>query len=355
MEKTQDHRVSKEWSSRPDDQRFLSLEELRTSVANRMDSSQVAVTETVALKAYGTEEGELIVDTEIGAKLFTNWSFGQFSQVAGAPAAYLKKLSAPLAAENLNYGLARSERLKSMLLVGGDDRMRAITSEQYGRIWDREVVDAVIKVTDGGTWQIPASSYATTNPKRATTLYASDRDVFIFLVDPEHPIMLPGETEPLFRGFYSWNSEVGAQTFGLAAFLYQRICDNRIIWGQSHKSELRIKHSSGAPTRFLKEGKEALIEYANESTQPIVERITRAKNISLGKNIDEVKAFLKAKGLTLSTVDTTMNILKQEGKDPTNAWSVTEGMTMAARAINHTDTRIELERTAGKILSQVTA
>src|SRR3546814_4893333 len=44
-----------------------------------------------------------------------------------------------------------------------------------------------------------------------TTLYASDRDVFLFLVDDTHPIeagQLPnGEPALYFRGFYRWNSE----------------------------------------------------------------------------------------------------------------------------------------------------
>jgi len=46
-----------------------------------------------------------------------------------------------------------------------------------------------------------------------TTLYASDRDVFLFLVDDAYPIgagRLPnGDPDPFFRGFYAWNSEVG--------------------------------------------------------------------------------------------------------------------------------------------------
>jgi len=48
--------------------------------------------------------------------------------------------------------------------------------------------------------------------KDTTTLYASDRDVFLFLVDDTHPIeagKLPnGDPDLYFRGFYCWNSEV---------------------------------------------------------------------------------------------------------------------------------------------------
>ncbi len=62
--------------------------------------------------------------------------------------------------------------------------------------------------------------------KDTTTLYASDRDVFLFLVDDAHPIeagRLPnGDPDLFFRGFYAWNSEVGSKTLGIAFLLSPR-------------------------------------------------------------------------------------------------------------------------------------
>ena len=61
-----------------------------------------------------------------------------------------------------------------------------------------------------------------------TTLYASDRDVFLFLVDDHNPIeagRLPdGSPDLYFRGFYCWNSEVGAKTLGMASFYLRAVC-----------------------------------------------------------------------------------------------------------------------------------
>src|SRR6266550_4933656 len=46
--------------------------------------------------------------------------------------------------------------------------------------------------------------------KDTTTLYASDRDVFLFLVDDTNPIeagrLADGSPDLYFRGFYCWNS-----------------------------------------------------------------------------------------------------------------------------------------------------
>ena len=78
-------------------------------------------------------------------------------------------------------------------------------------------------------WKVPGVldwATMTHNPfvdvtKDTTTLYASDRDVFLFLVDDTHPIeagRLPnGDPDLYFRGFYCWNSEVGSKTLGIAS------------------------------------------------------------------------------------------------------------------------------------------
>lgn len=349
-----DSTVNRQWATRPDDQRFITLDDLFNSVKTRANNSKVLNTETKALRAYGTDDGALFVNTEIGPKFFTNWSFGQLSSVAGAPAGYLKKLSPALAAACLNEGLMKSGRDESQIMANGNDTVRCITSTAYGRIWDYDVVNAVQKIVEGSSWKVPAASYAASDPKRATTLYASDRDVFIFLVDESHPIEVP-RMKPMYRGFYVWNSEVGSAVFGVSCFLYENVCDNRNIWGVSRKMELRIRHSSGAPERFLQEGNKTLTEYTNESAAPLIERIQRANNIKIGKDEAEVKDFLKKHGLNIAQADNALEAVKQDGSDILNAWEVSRGITASARAITHTDARIDLERKAGKILDLVTA
>ena len=92
-----------------------------------------------------------------------------------------------------------------------------MTGPDYGRIFDHELVEAVQKIAGNGTgdtrWKVPGVldwSTSIYNPnvditKDTTTLYASDRDVFLFLVDDLNPIeagRLPnGEPDLFFRGF----------------------------------------------------------------------------------------------------------------------------------------------------------
>jgi hypothetical protein len=124
----------------------------------------------------------------------THWSFGQLCTLVGAPTSYLRQLPAALSGINLQHGLLshRAELVKTLEADNGRVELRAVTGPDYGRIWDHELVAAVMKIAGNGTgdtrWKVPGVmdwSTMTHNPfvhvtKDTTTLYASDRDVFLF-------------------------------------------------------------------------------------------------------------------------------------------------------------------------------
>ena len=344
-----DHRVSHEWSLRPDDERFLTLPSLSAYVHGRAAKSHPFIIPNDTMKVYASEEGELVLNNPRTPKFFTNWSFGQVAGIAQAPASYLRRLSAPLAAANLNEGLTRlAARDQMQIMLDETDHLRCVTSTQYGRIWDYQVVDGVERVCEGGEWAVPVASYSARNPKRATTLYASDRDMFIFLVDVKHPVEVDGEA--MYRGFYTWNSEVGSQTFGLATFLYRTVCDNRIIWGVSHRQEIRIKHTSGAPEKFAREGASVLEQYTNDSPKALNDAIHRAQTIRVGKDEAGVSEWLVKRGFTLAKAKAVIETAKMEEDEYRTPWTLAQGITAIARTIAHTDTRVEAERIAGRLL-----
>lgn len=350
--------VSNQWATRPDDQRYTSLADLKAAVGLRKRESWTATPRIAELRALPYENGVKleVYDQTAGCRRMlapTHWAFGQLAQYAQAPAAYLRKLPAELAAINLQWGIERSPLRDDGLILAqsnGKHELRAITSTSYGRIWDSQVVEAVERVNADGRWQIPAASYATTNPKRATTLYASDRDVFIFLVDPSHPIEVGGEQ--LFRGFYTWNSEVGSNVFGLTTFLYRYVCDNRIVWGATDVKELRIRHTGGAPERFAYEGQKYLSRYAEESTTALVQSIKSAqtKEIDPPKG-DTVEQWLQARGFTKAEATASVaTAVAEEGKART-IWDIVNGITAYARSVGKTDERVNLETRAGKLMA----
>jgi hypothetical protein len=91
----------------------------------------------------------------------THWSFGQLASLVGAPSGYLRQLPAPLAGINLQHGLLehRAELVKTLETDDGRVELRAVTGPDYGRIWDHELVEAVMKIAGNGTgdtrWKVP--------------------------------------------------------------------------------------------------------------------------------------------------------------------------------------------------------
>lgn len=355
--------ASHQWASRPEDQRFLSLEELRASVTRRKQESWTATpaTNQIAIRPQPNDGLAVeVMDPTAGERRLltpTNFAFNQLAQYANAPAAYLRKLPAEIAAINLQWGLERNPMRDTALVLArsnGDHDLRAMTSTSYGRIWDKDVVEGVIKANQDGRWVIPAASYTTKNPKRATTLYASDRDVFIFLVDPKNEVDVGGET--LYRGFITWNSEVGSATFGLQTFLYRYVCDNRIIWGAENVRTLTIRHIGGAPERFAYEGAKFLKSYAEESTATIVADIKKAQQtpIPIAKTTDTVETWLQQRGFTKGQSKASVEAAVMEEGGCRSIWDVIQGVTAYARTYQNTDDRLEIERKGSDLMKFAT-
>lgn len=280
-------RVSSEWFSRPDDEKFLSLSDLFASVQTRSERSRTRTVETAAVRVEASRDNaerlSLVLPGSAEPLAPTHWSFGQLAGLIGAPATYLRQLPASLAGLNLQYGLAthRAEQIKTLETDNGRMELRAVTGVDYGRIHDHELVGAVQRIAGNGTgdtrWKVPGIldwSSSTYNPrvdvtKDTTTLYASDRDVFLFLVDDLNPIeagRLPdGAPDLFFRGFYCWNSEVGSKTLGMASFYLRAVCQNRNLWGVEDFEEITIRHSKHASSRFAHEAAPALIRHSSSN------------------------------------------------------------------------------------------
>ena len=366
-ESTNITRASQEWASRPDDQRYTSLEELAVAVNTRKQESWTSTGVPSSLRIIPQEGNGIGIEVydrthgETRVLAPTNYAFGNLAQYAQSPGAFLRTQPAELASIILQWNLenrAVRDNVLTLAQSNGEHKLRAMTSTSYGRIWDSQVVKAVQNVNVNGRWQIPSATYQATNPKRATTLYASDRDVFLFLVDPNTPIEVGGKT--LYRGFYTWNSEVGSSIFGLATFLYDYICDNRIIWGATNVQELRIRHTGGAPERFSYEGARYLRRYAEESSAVLVEQISKAQAFELpaseraaDKKSEGWAGWLKKKGFTDALAKNTVSSAQAEEGQARSLWDIVQGVTAYARSIPHTDERVKVESLAGKLMETV--
>ena len=291
--------------------------------------------------------------------------------VVGAPAAYLRQLPAPLAGINLQYGLTshRAEQVKTLEIEDGRVELRAVTGPDYGRIFDHELVSAVQRIAGNGTgdtrWKVPGVldwSTGIYNPRvditqDTTTLYASDRDVFLFLVDDLNPIeagRLPdGSPDLYFRGFYCWNSEVGAKTLGMASFYLRAVCQNRNLWGVEDFEEITIRHSKYAASRFAHEGAPALTRFANSSPLPFVNGIRAARDKIVARSDEDRSDFLRKRGFSKTeTAKIIETVLVEEGRKPESVFDFVQGITAVARDKTQQDARLDLEARAKKLLDR---
>ncbi|RWI85013.1 MAG: DUF932 domain-containing protein [Mesorhizobium sp.] len=365
-------RVSSEWFNRPADERYLSLTDLRNSVRARSQRSRTRIVESERIRVEASRDDAerlllMLPDAEAPVAP-THWSFGQLAGLVGAPAAYLRQLPAPLAAINLQYGLnsQRAEQVKTLEIQNGRLELRAVTGPDYGRIFDHELVEAVQKIAGNGTgdtrWKVPGVLNWSTgiyNPnvdisKDTTTLYASDRDVFLFLVDDLNPIeagkLSNGDPDLFFRGFYCWNSEVGARTLGIASFYLRAVCQNRNLWGVENFEEISIRHSKYAASRFAAEAEPALIQFAESSPMPFVNGIKAARERIVARNDEDRESFLRKRAF--SKVETTKIIdavLAEEGRPPESIFDFVQGITRVARDKPHQDVRLDMEGKAKKL------
>lgn len=376
------HELSSQWFKRPADERFLDLASLQASVKARAEATTQTITHTKQIE-FVAPEPEKIEDTHVlkvataeGEVEPTHWSFGQLAGLAGAPAAYLRKLPSQIVRDNLNYGmryLRTNEQVKLYSRFGDDGPLdlRAATGPDYGRIFDHEVVEAVRQVAGNGTgdtrWKIPGVMdwrtmiYDPNVPPSAdtTTLYASDRDVFLFLVDDRNPIVVgkarDGQDDIMFRGFYVSNSEVGSGALRLAVFYLRALCCNRIMWGVEGFEEMSMRHSKNAPARFIAEARPALAALTERSEIKLRDAVERAKAAKLVEDDDDAVAWLRKRAnMNEGQAKKVLDIFeKEEGGKARTAWDFAQGITALARSNEHQDNRVALERVAGRILDKV--
>src|ERR1700722_237541 len=88
-------RVSSEWFSRPDDERYLNLPDLYDSVRGRAKRAQARTVESRAIRIEATRDNAkrlpLVVPGREEPVAPTHWSFGQLCTLVGAPTSYLRQ------------------------------------------------------------------------------------------------------------------------------------------------------------------------------------------------------------------------------------------------------------------------
>ncbi len=189
--------------------------------------------------------------------------------------------------------------------------------------------------------------------KANTTLFAGEREMFVFLADEHNRIEVAnrrnGQAGEMVRGFFVWNSEVGSRTLGIATFLFDYVCCNRIVWGAEGYQEITVRHTISAPDRFVEEVAPAIEAYANKSTASITAAIDAARAARLEP--DKVEEFLRTRFTKGQATGIMAAHLAEEDRPIETLWDVAVGATAYAKGIKWQDDRVDVERVAGKIMA----
>lgn len=348
--------ATKQWSERPADERYASLADLDRAVnLFRQQSREASHVPYASLRTEAGGDDVLLVGKSNVPSKLTHWAFGQLSSRVGFPADPLRTLPPTLAAQVLNHKLANMERDAScnlLLLQNGGYIVRALTSERYTRIWNNDITSRLLRLTEQSPeWQPAPAAF-----DGSRGLYASDHDMFAFLVDNDRRIFEKSPGGGLGRGFFVANSEVGAASFWIMTFFYEYVCGNHRVWGASNVVELKIRHTGTADDKAFYLLKGELKKYAEGSAADDEAKVQQAMTVQLGKNKNEVldKVFgLRVPALTKSIIsagyDKAVTHADWYGS-PRTVWGLTGGITEVARDMSFTDDRVAVERATGKLM-----
>lgn len=378
------HEASRQWASRPADQRFWTLEEMAARTREYAVNSREIATSLTRLEVIAAGDDLRMTCPSFGSAEFSHWSFGQLCVRTGAPAAYLRSLPAEHTANLLNYHLHRDfEATANVLLTGSS--VRAFLSGQYSRIWNHEILERLKNAQTNG-WRVPPARPAGNDDPRTRQateadclrdnqwsalaikpgdwiapagLYASDHDCFAFMVNEDSRID-DGSEGGLSRGFFVSNSEVGAGAFKLTAFMYRHVCGNHIVWDASNVTEVRLVHRGNADQRFGRELAVELRKYATASAAEDKRLVAAAMRFEIGNSKDDVLDALFGKKIaTREKLEIAFALAGYESDQcrnqfsPRSAWGMVQGLTRLSQATQFADERVELDRAAGRILALV--
>jgi hypothetical protein len=405
--------ASRQWASRPADERFWTLEEMLAAAVADRERGLEKVTEAKRFRAKPAEDdiGLTLVGQSGGEAGFTNFSFGQLCRFVApvekdedgerrgkSDPEYLCRLPARIAADALNHDLAACPGSTKVLWdvdrVTKTVKARSFTTPKYGRMWNEAVIRKLIELKAEG-WRTPPGRPACNDPRaRPATeadcllsrmdglgiqpgdtiapcgLYKGEKDMFAFMVNEGRPIDAGGGSH-LFRGFFAENSEVGNMSYWITEFLYNSVCGNHIVWGARDVKTTRVVHiGDNVETRAWAASEEAwgrmrveITEYANDSVSDLEAKIKAARVLEFGKTKDEVVDFVYGKRIAIISRDMLENaydLAEQFPQDsgnaaPTSKWGMVQGLTRLSQQSAFADKRVEIDKAAGKVMELAVA
>jgi hypothetical protein len=132
---------------------------------------------------------------------------------------------------------------------------------------------------------------------------------------------------------------------------------NRCLWGVENFSEVSIRHSKFALSKWYDEAAPALESFTAGNSQDLINGVQLAKEAQVAKSDEDALSFLRKNvGLSESMAKlAAARHLEEEEQPVRSVWDAAQAITAIARDQKHQDTRVDLEKKAGAILDKVVA
>lgn len=358
----------RQWATRPAEEAVHTVDDLvtRTQRVRALSRTKANIPwESLRVEADGQE---LALVGKGGTPAYLgNWAMGQLASVAGAPAGYLSKLPAQLAAECLTHGLKQGverDNAASLLVTVSPGRLdaRAILTDRYERVWDAEIAERIATICQKGTWG-PAQafrsastaqvSHAWGTPKPLPLGWVGDRSMFALLVDYEGSVTTKAG-QKLARFVMLENSEVGARAVKATLGLLDFVCGNMIMWGCSDVYEARFRHTKNVHEKLHALSAPMTARLGSGEQDKLLTSIAGASATLLGEDKDSVVERVVARTkLPKQTVIAAYGRVEATSRygDPRSAWGMVQGLTEESQGATFADDRIDIDRAAAKLLA----
>lgn len=373
--------ASSQWANRPGEERHRNIESMLHSLsARRKLCAETEPMRISDLEVVEAGNNELALANGSGAALLSHYTLNQLSTSVNAPASYLRTLSASTAAQALNEGLHKFEDKERSILIQDTEQgnlARAITSPQYSRYWDDDVVCDLINSLSADGWRVPparpypgcpdadkwVASAADVLPGESNSLsiregdivgpaglYSSDRDCFVLMVNQNKAINTPNG--PMYRAIIARNSEVGASAYHLECILYSTVCGNHILWSAESIATIRVVHRGSANSARIN-GRAfmaaAVSTIENSSAYAEEKAISEASEAVIEERRVQQITGLSAQQVRLGKVLAEQNPQDHNGRADT-VWGYVNGLTRASQASDYMADRSSIDTAAAKLL-----